>query len=352
MAVGYSVAILAGGKSTRMGRDKARLTLNDARFIDRLASEFSSCGDVFISAAHEGDYADVGLPVAADENQGIGPMEGIRQALLRAREDYVFVCATDMPFLKRAAADYLAEFISSDHDAWVFTGAGRVHPLCAIYRKSLLSVVEANIAAGRYRLTNILSGARTKYVPLELSSLDRRMLENVNTPEEYRAISGPAVFCVSGVKNSGKTTLIEKLIRFFVGDGLSVGVIKHDGHDFTCDIPGTDSYRFYEAGAGSVAVYSAEQSLLHVRGGVGVETLIPRMGQRDVVILEGLKASAYPKVEVVRGAVSRETVCPPETLICVCSDVVKPSEVPCPVYQLDDARGVYDCVRAFFERNR
>ena len=264
-----------------MGRDKARLTLNDARFIDRLASEFSSCGDVFISAAHEGDYADVGLPVAADENQGIGPMEGIRQALLRAREDYVFVCATDMPFLKRAAADYLAEFISSDYDAWVFTGAGRVHPLCAIYRRSLLPAVEQNIVAGRYRLMDTLNRARAKYVPLEMSSLDPRALMNVNTPEEYRAILGPAVFCV----------------RFFIDDGLSVGVIKHDGHDFTCDIPGTDSYRFYKAGAKSVAVYSAEQSFLHVRGGVGVEALIAHMGDRDVVILEGLKASSYPKVE-------------------------------------------------------
>lgn len=52
------------------------------------------------------------------------------------------------------------------------------------------------------------------------------------------------IITISGVKNSGKTTLIEKLLKEFCADGLRVAVLKHDGHDFTCDIPGTDTYRF------------------------------------------------------------------------------------------------------------
>ena len=102
----YSVAILAGGKSTRMGQDKALLKLNNERFIDRLAREFRPCGEVFLSAAHPGDYADVGLHVVADEHQEIGPIEGIRQALIYAHKDYVFVCAADMPFLKKEMAQW------------------------------------------------------------------------------------------------------------------------------------------------------------------------------------------------------------------------------------------------------
>ena len=60
---------------------------------------------------------------------------------------------------------------------------------------------------------------------------------------ETQALKRPAVLAVSGVHNSGKTTLLEKLLPVLRSCGLKVGVIKHDGHDFTPDVPGTDSYR-------------------------------------------------------------------------------------------------------------
>ena len=60
---------------------------------------------------------------------------------------------------------------------------------------------------------------------------------------ETQALKRPAVLAVSGVHNSGKTTLLEKLLPVLRSRGLKVGVIKHDGHDFTPDVPGTDSYR-------------------------------------------------------------------------------------------------------------
>ena len=63
----------------------------------------------------------------------------------------------------------------------------------------------------------------------------------------------PAVLAVSGLHNSGKTTLLEKLLPALRSRGLKVGIIKHDGHDFTPDVPGTDSYRLREAGAEGVS---------------------------------------------------------------------------------------------------
>ena len=72
----------------------------------------------------------------------------------------------------------------------------------------------------------------------------------------------PAVLAVSGLHNSGKTTLLEKLLPALRSRGLKVGIIKHDGHDFTPDVPGTDSYRLREAGAEGVAVYSGTRYLL------------------------------------------------------------------------------------------
>ena len=70
------------------------------------------------------------------------------------------------------------------------------------------------------------------------------------------------MLAVSGVHNSGKTTLLEKLLPVLRSRGLKVGVIKHDGHDFTPDVPGTDSFRLREAGAEGVAVYSGTRYLL------------------------------------------------------------------------------------------
>ena len=76
------------------------------------------------------------------------------------------------------------------------------------------------------------------------------------------SLKHPAVLAVSGVHNSGKTTLLEKLIPLLRARGLKVGVIKHDGHDFTPDVPGTDSFRLREAGAEGVAVFSGQRYLL------------------------------------------------------------------------------------------
>ncbi len=76
------------------------------------------------------------------------------------------------------------------------------------------------------------------------------------------SLKRPAVLAVSGAHNSGKTTLLEKLIPLLRARGLKVGVIKHDGHDFTPDVPGTDSFRLREAGAEGVAVYSGTRYLL------------------------------------------------------------------------------------------
>ncbi|MBR1471241.1 MAG: molybdopterin-guanine dinucleotide biosynthesis protein B [Lachnospiraceae bacterium] len=341
----YSAVILAGGKSTRMGQDKALLKLNNERFIDRLAREFSDCGEVLLSAAHAGDYADAGLRVVADEHQGIGPIEGIRQALLHAREEYVFVCAADMPFVRREMADYLAEFISSDHDVYVVRDEKRLHPLCAIYHKSVLPVIEALIGKGDYRLVDILNAVRTKVVELKYSCFDSKTVKNINTREEYRTIGRPVVFCVSGIKNSGKTYLIEKLINEFIRDGRSVGVIKHDGHDFDCDIEGTDSYRLYQAGAAAAAVFSETQTFLHERRKVPLPELIARMGEPDAVIIEGFKDSAYPKVEVVRKAVSDRPVCSEDHLICIATDQEFPDGLRCPVFDIDDVHGVFCCIK-------
>ena len=372
--------ILAGGQSSRMGRDKALLELNEQKFIDHLVQELSGCCKVMISAAHQDDYAGYGVPVIADETKDIGPIEGIRQALRSSGSDYVFVCAVDTPFVRKEMIQYLAEFISSDYDAFVFREGDRIHPHIGIYSRAALPVIEEMIGEKQYRLTKLLSRIRTKYVDIGTSCFDRKALRNINTPEDYLAILSqdaphdspagpcmnaphdspagpcmnaphdspagrrPLVFCVSGVKNSGKTHLVERLIHSFTEKGMSVGVIKHDGHSFECDVPGTDSDRFYRAGAMATAVFSASQSFIRLRREAGVEELIRQMENADVVIIEGLKYSSLPKVEVIRKEVSDRSICDSRTLLCIASDAALSEEMPCPVFGLDDTEGILKCI--------
>ena len=143
-----------------------------------------------ISAADGETYAFLGLPVVCDINQGIGPIEGLRRLLSAAREGHVFVCAADMPFIRREVVDALARRIGPDCDCVVLTVGGRAEPLCAIYSKRVLPVVEALIAQGRRKLREIYAHCAVRYVPLEDSGLDPWVVRNMNTPEDYRRFLG------------------------------------------------------------------------------------------------------------------------------------------------------------------
>ena len=127
---------------------------------------------------------------------------------------------------------------------------------------------------------------------------------------EQLELKRPAVLAVSGLHNSGKTTLLEKLLPALRSRGLKVGVIKHDGHDFTPDVPGTDSYRLREAGAEGVAVYSGQRYLLTEAFRLTEQDLLALFERHgyDLVLLEGFGDSGWAKIEVVRKAVSEEPV--------------------------------------------
>lgn len=181
-----SAAILVG-RSTRMGRDKALLVFNRQTFIDHLIQELSGCREVFISSVIKTDYPDYGLKTVPDEIMDFGPIEGIRQSLRHAEADYVFICAYDMPFVRREMIEYLAELVSADFDAWVFRDEERVHPMCGIYSRRVLPAAQQMIDEDRHRLMDLLSRVRTRYV--EIGRFGGKALSNINTPEEYAELA-------------------------------------------------------------------------------------------------------------------------------------------------------------------
>ncbi len=130
--------------------------------------------------------------------------------------------------------------------------------------------------------------------------------EQKQTLAEQLELKRPAVLAVSGLPGSGKTTLLEKLIPLLRSRGLKVGVIKHDGRDFAPDVPGTDGSRLREAGAQGVAVYSGQRYVLTEEFRLTEQDLLALFERHsyDLVLLEGYENSGWPKIEVVRRAVS------------------------------------------------
>ena len=144
-----------------------------------------------------------------------------------------------------------------------------------------------------------------------------------------------------GRSNSGKTTLIERVIPELVKGGYRVATVKHAGHGFDLDTEGKDSWRHKRAGAGSVVVVSKGSLALFadVSEQLKVEEVRDRFldASYDLIIAEGWKSEGYPKIIVVRDQLG-EIAYSSDGLLAVVTD--KPIDLPVPVLHLDDVAGV------------
>lgn len=137
-----------------------------------------------------------------------------------------------------------------------------------------------------------------------------------NKPKKRQRIAA-----VCGVKNSGKTTLLTGIVKELKKRGIKTAVIKHDGHDFTCDIPDTDSFWLKEAGAYGTAVFSDARIFVHKTGsGEREEEMIRMFPEAEVILFEGLKESSYPKIEVIREGISERPVSNAEGRFLIVTD--------------------------------
>ncbi|ERI09827.1 molybdopterin-guanine dinucleotide biosynthesis protein B [Aneurinibacillus aneurinilyticus] len=110
----------------------------------------------------------------------------------------------------------------------------------------------------------------------------------------------PPVLQVVGYSNSGKTTLITKLLVYLSAQGYRIGTIKHDAHDFEVDKPGKDTWRHREAGASLVSITSAQKTAIMIQEYRTIEELLPLYKDMDIVLIEGYKFADYPKIVVLR----------------------------------------------------
>ncbi len=161
----------------------------------------------------------------------------------------------------------------------------------------------------------------------------------------------PRVFGVVGWKNSGKTTLTERLVAELVARGHKVSTVKHAHHAFDIDHENTDSYRHRLAGAGEVAIVSAKRwALMHEsRDGnePSLAEILDRLAPCDIVIIEGYKREDHPMIEARRRE-ARDTAPMTATnpnIVAIAADHSVTGE-HVPVFALDDVAAIADFVEA------
>ena len=158
------------------------------------------------------------------------------------------------------------------------------------------------------------------------------------------------IVSIVGKSNSGKTTLLEKIIADLVHRGYRVATIKHNRHGFNIDHEGKDSYRHKKAGAHTTVVSSPHQLALvqDVDHDHAFEEIREKfISGADIILTEGFKVNDYPKIEVFRSELKRELISKKEDgLVAVATNVSLDIDVPC--LDLNDPKTVADFIEFHF----
>jgi molybdopterin-guanine dinucleotide biosynthesis protein B len=165
----------------------------------------------------------------------------------------------------------------------------------------------------------------------------------------------PPVFGVVGWKNSGKTTLMVGLVGELTRRGYAVSVVMHAHASFEIDHVGRDSFKLREAGAHDVVLSSPRRFALmrELRDApeMPLEEVLNYAGPTDLVLIEGYKNEAIPKIEIRRdGAASKESlngVVP--QIVAIASDFRDVEDAPLPFFHLEDIAGIADFIIAYLE---
>jgi molybdopterin-guanine dinucleotide biosynthesis protein A len=184
-------AILAGGASSRMGRDKSLLPLNGRTMIEHVIAPVREvCDPLCIVADRADDLRPFGLPVIPDRIRSIGPLGGIHAALHALDADEIVITGCDTPFLSADLLRYILNAPSSA-PARVARAADGIHPLCGVYRREALPLIERCIASERLKLLDVLEdlGASIVDITPDLPFYHGDLFLNVNDPERLARVT-------------------------------------------------------------------------------------------------------------------------------------------------------------------
>lgn len=185
---GISGFILAGGKSSRMGTDKALLIFQNESLLKRMIRLIEPFCDTIAISGKNADYADFNVEMIPDLFSGFGPIAGIYSSLHDSSYDWNLIVSVDVPFVNEELIRYLISNIG-EFDCIIPEHTSGIEPMVALYHKRILPVMEEMIKGGDYKLKNLLAKLNAQFVDCNiLVHNDPRLFMNINRPEDYHSI--------------------------------------------------------------------------------------------------------------------------------------------------------------------
>ena len=318
-----AILVIAGGKSSRMGRDKRWLDLGGRSMLERCLRRIPTVFSerFLMMEANSPDIMQLaencGFCIVTDEVQGRGPVEGLRLGLKHMSADWGLALSADMPFFSFSAIEplfiRLSEIISKGErriKCILPTLDGRRQPLAGLYHKGLLTEIAQKIKRGERKLGAMAEAFETELVEIHRYTEQKEYFFNVNTKYDYRLASGraanegqkvPQIAVVAPVAGTGKTTFLEKLTARLSRRGIRVAVVKSDAHGFSLDTQGKDSARFRASGACAVSVVSPKGYFLEEATRLPFDRAADKFEKIDLILTESRTHAACPAFSLWRG---------------------------------------------------
>ena len=180
--------ILSGGKSSRMGLEKGLVDFRGKPLISYAIEALKPVTDALLVSANNrlDDYRNFGYEIVRDKVREIGPMGGLLAALKHSKTEYNLVLSCDMPFVSTELLEYLSGNMQNYDIVVAVHDEDRQEPLCGCYSRSVISILEQQIAGGNYKLRDIFRQVRFKTVVIDASLpfYHDHLFFNINRPED------------------------------------------------------------------------------------------------------------------------------------------------------------------------
>ena len=343
------IIVLAGGLSTRMGTDKTRLPWGSTTLLGEMLRKavLTECGEILVSINRELEESEAhiieearsfgrDIQLVPDAIAMKGPLSGLQSALsIGTREAYIVVSA-DMPWFSfhwlPSWEVHIDSFLQGELLAMVpYVGLQEYEPLAAIYKRSVLDTIQEALEGEDVSMHGILE--KIPYMEMDMIE-EAELYSNVNTRLSYklakakavnRERSVPIVTISASQSKSGKTTVATALIHQLSQRGIVVGMVKSDGHGFSMDQAGTDTWKASQAGAKAVAIAGPNGYAMIVHGeSMQRQQQLIRLANEmpvDLVLLESRSHGVAPIIEVVRANHNDTRLPQLEDIVAVVTDI-------------------------------
>lgn len=173
--------VLTGGRSARMGTNKALLPLQGKTVVEHIAGEMAAVVPQVVLVGLLPQKIRLPWPSIPDVQPGRGPVGGLVTALQHLQTEWLLVCACDMPGVTRQLFAALVNQASHSSAQCILAADNRVHPLCAVYHRSTLAVFRQALEAEQPRMQDVIAKLNVERLPVS----DPKLLFNINTPEDW-----------------------------------------------------------------------------------------------------------------------------------------------------------------------